>query len=110
MWALVLYRPAGDSPEPSGDRATLVRLKLGPMYAAGVMGACQSGCATSVANKNFHIVPNYLADPSFRWGAGALLSSGRLSIIATERCIPPWGHLFACASILTGVDYTIIDQ
>lgn len=52
--------------------------------------------------QDFKQTTDILTDPSFRFGAGAVLdSAGRLNLIATERCIPPRTLL---AAFLCGVD------
>lgn len=102
MHLLTLYRTEESDTTPiSHHHAVLSRLDLNNFTSTFIR-----------SRNNFETSTNALSDPTFRYGAGALIDDfGRLNLIATERCIPPdptGVFEIDCLSLDGQVDYFIL--
>jgi hypothetical protein len=113
MHLLTLYRGDGDGLlVPNRHRAVLSQLNFpasvpdqNPLSNEFVFSSTEVN-----ARQDFDVSGGLFTDPSFRFGAGALItSSGRLNLVATERCIPPlYFWMQSCLGDGDGLDYFIL--
>ena len=115
LYLMTLYRDDIDFlVAPSFHQAVLTRIDL-PDTVDDDPSALTFDAEQVAARDDFDPTGGMFEDPSFRWGAGAILDpAGNIAIFATERCIPPnnTGSFAPCANSLFGTEteFFILDQ